>query len=55
MYIGKTRSPALVIVFTIITCGIYGIYWYYIIMDDLNNASGKEIINPVMFLILSII
>ena len=54
MYVGKIRPPAQVILFSIITCGIYAIYWYYTIMNDLNKARGKEIINPVLFLVLSI-
>jgi len=54
MYIGKIRPPLQVILLTFVTCGIYGIYWYYVIMDDLNKARGKEIINPVLFLVLSL-
>ena len=55
MYIGKTREPIVVILLSIITCGIYGLYWYYTIMDDLNKATGEERISPVMMLIVSII
>lgn len=54
MYIGKTRSPVVVILLSIVTCGIYYYYWLYTIMDDLNKAADREIINPVLFLILSI-
>ena len=54
MYIGKIRSPVMVIIFSIITCGIYYIYWLYTVMDDLNKAADREIINPVLFLILGI-
>jgi len=55
MYTGKTRSPVTVIILSIVTCGIYGLFWYYTIMDDLNKASDKEVINPVMFLVLAIL
>lgn len=54
MYIGKTRSPLAVILLSVVTCGIYYFYWLYTIMDDLNKASDREIINPALFLVLSI-
>ena len=34
------RSIALAIVLSIVTCGIYGLYWLYCIVNDLNTASG---------------
>ena len=55
MYIGKIRPPVQVILFSLITCGIYAIFWYYTIMDDLNKARGKEIMNPVLFLIIGLL
>jgi len=55
MYIGKTRSPVVVILLSIVTCGIYYIYWLYTIMDDLNKAAGREVMNPIMFTVLSIV
>jgi len=39
MYIEK-RSIPLAIVFTIITCGIYMIYWEYKILDSLYKANN---------------
>ena len=54
MYTGITRSPVTVIVLSIVTCGIYGLFWYYTIMDDINKTSDKEVINPVLFLVLSL-
>lgn len=37
----KQRSIPLCIIFTIITCGIYGIYWF-IVMTDESNALSPE-------------
>ena len=37
----KNRNIALCIVLSIITCGIYGIYWLVCLVDDLNVASGR--------------
>lgn len=38
----KQRNIALCIIFTIITCGIYGIYWMINMVDDLNYVSGHS-------------
>lgn len=37
----KKRNIALCIIFSIITFGIYGIYWQICIVNDLNTASGR--------------
>ncbi len=36
----KERNIALCIIFSIITCGIYTIYWYIMMVNDLNEVSG---------------
>ena len=33
------RNIALAIILTIITCGIYGIYWMYVLNEDINKLS----------------
>jgi phosphotransferase system glucose/maltose/N-acetylglucosamine-specific IIC component len=55
MYVGKTRDPVMVIVLSIITCGIYGLYWFYTTMVDLNGTLGEERLNPVLMLVVCII
>lgn len=35
----KKRNVFLCILFTIITCGIYGIYWYVCLTNDTNSLS----------------
>jgi len=37
----KERSIALAIVFTIITCGIYGLYWMYKMNEEVNELAGE--------------
>jgi hypothetical protein len=53
-YIGLTRDPVMVIVLSIVTCGVYYFYWLYTVMNDINKAAGREIINPGTFILLSI-
>ena len=35
------RSVALCIVLSVITCGIYGIYWMIVLNDEINAATGR--------------
>ena len=36
----KKRSIPLAIIFSIITCGIYAIYWMICLNDDINALAG---------------
>lgn len=49
----KNRSVALVIVLSIVTCGIYSLYWTYVTMDALDKE-GQSSNMPVIaqFLLL---
>ena len=39
---GVIRSPATVILLTVLTCGIYGLYWFYSIAQELNAVLGDQ-------------
>lgn len=45
-----SRSILSVVLLSVITCGIYTIYWYYVTAEDLNAAEPKE---PLMNYILA--
>ena len=49
----KERNIAVAIILSIITCGIYGIYWYITIVNDLNYVSGhtEDTSGGVVFLL----
>ena len=49
----KERSVGLAIVLTIITCGIYGIYWLICLADDMNQLAndGDNTSGGVVFLL----
>ena len=53
-YVGVNRNGLLVIVYSILTCGIYMYYWYYTVMEDINRASGEVRINSALLLVGSI-
>ena len=39
------KSVVVVIVLTIVTCGLYSIYWYWKAINELYNAGGKSLGN----------
>ncbi len=40
----KAKSIPVCIILSIVTCGIYGIYWFVTLHNDANNASQEQ--NP---------
>jgi hypothetical protein len=60
MYIGKTRNPVVLILLSLVTCGIYDFFWIWNIMEDINavkaESGGKPVIdNPILYLVLGIV
>ena len=51
----EKRSPALVIVLSLVTCGIYFYYWSYCVSKETRDFLGDESINPGMEVLLSIV
>jgi hypothetical protein len=52
---GIVRSPILVLLLSIITCGIYFFYWLYATANELRLYLNDESINPGIDLLISII
>lgn len=42
-------------VLTMVTCGIYMLYWQYVTTQELKDASGREDLNPTLDLILAVL
>jgi len=54
----KQRSLANLIIFSILTCGIYGIYFWYCYTNDMNTVcqgDGKDSPNYIVVLLLSMV
>lgn len=52
----QPRSVGLCIVLSIITCGIYGIYWLYCIHEDVQEVCGYPMsVSGGMVIVLSIV
>ncbi|MDY6968414.1 MAG: DUF4234 domain-containing protein [Spirochaetota bacterium] len=52
---GVVRNPAAVIIFSVITCGIYLLVWIYKFSKELKEYLNKEDMNPGVDLILCIV
>lgn len=52
---GITRSVAGLIIFTILTCGIYHFYWMYVTTNEVNEYLCEDDTNGGMVLVFSII
>lgn len=51
----QKRSPALVIVLSLVTCGIYLFYWIYCVSKETKDFLGDETINPGLEVLLSVV
>lgn len=39
---GTSRNIVLCIILTFVTCGIYALYWMYVLNEEINSLSGEE-------------
>lgn len=51
----KQRNVALCIILSIVTCGIYGIYWFVCLTDDTKEAANVEGTSGIVAYLLSVI
>lgn len=51
----QRRSPAMVLVFSVITCGLYFFYWIYQTSDSLRPFNRTDSLTPALELLISIL
>lgn len=51
----KQKNIALCIILSILTCGIYGLYWVVCLQDDMNELTNEYSKSGVTVLLLSIV
>ena len=49
-YRGVERSPVTIIIFSILTCGIYFLYWLWQLKEDVNGILGREEMSTGLFI-----
>ncbi len=52
---GEVRNPTTVWILALVTCGLYPLYLWYTIATELKNYLGKEEINPMMEIVITLI
>jgi hypothetical protein len=50
--VGEKRDPAMVILFTILTCGLYGLWWYHTYATEVKNSLNRQDLSPGRDLLL---
>lgn len=53
--IGCKRSPALVFIFSVITCGIYFLYWIYKVSEEMRIYNTDDSMSPGLELLICIL
>ena len=48
---GQVRNPVVCILLTIITCGIYALYWDWVTKDQINSLADRETIGAGMLIL----
>lgn len=51
----KERNIAVCIILSLITCGIYSIYWMVVLTDELNELSGEDGTSGILALVLTMV
>jgi len=52
---GSIRDPAIVLILTLVTCGIYYLYWIYTVSVETRNYTGEPDTDPGLEVVLSVI
>jgi hypothetical protein len=53
--VGEKRDPAMVILFSILTCGIYALWWYHTYATEVKNSLNRQDLSPGRDLLLSFV
>jgi hypothetical protein len=54
-HVGTRREPALVLIFSLLTCGIYYLYWLHMVSYEIQAFLGDRDTDPGMEVFLAII
>lgn len=55
MQAGQVRNPIAQLLLTIVTCSLYGLYWLFLAVEEVNKGLGEERFNFVKEVLLSIV
>jgi hypothetical protein len=49
---GEIRDPIKVVIFSMLSCGIYAIYWQYMVCEEINKGLGRQQLEFVKFFVI---
>lgn len=52
---GESRDPIMTLVLTLVTCGLYGLYWLFVTTEEVNKGLGREEYNFVKEFLLTMV
>ncbi len=55
MRLGTTRNPALTLILILLTCGIYYLYYIYIVSEETQEFLGERDLSPGVEVLLSVV
>ena len=55
MRLGTTRNPALTLVLILLTCGLYYLYFIYIVSEETQEFLGERDVSPGVEVLLSVV
>lgn len=51
----EERNIAVYLILTLVTCGIFGLYWFVVLTDDVEKANNSTQLNGALSLVLTIV
>lgn len=54
-FVGERREIPMTVILTFVTCGIYGIVWWYKVFTEVASDLGRSDINPMMEIVLTFV
>jgi len=55
MMIGTYRSPVVVLLLSLVTCGLYYFYFMYVVTEEVNRYTGRNEQSPLVEVVLTIV
>jgi len=49
--IGARSEPIMVLILTFVTCGIYGIFWMFKTVAEINSYLGREVVSTLLLIL----
>lgn len=52
---GEVRDPIKVVAFSVLSCGMYALYWHYMVAEEINKGLGRQQLEFVKWLVIGML